>query len=133
MEWLEPLQLQEMEARAEISVTLVSNRSIRKLNREWMGKDFPTDVLSFPLSLESPEAGMPWEMGDLVISVEKASEQALVYGHSLERELAFLLVHGFLHVLGFDHQTEADEKEMFGRQREVLRAAGFPRTIVNSG
>jgi probable rRNA maturation factor len=70
---------------------------------------------------------MPIELGDVIISAPRASSQAIEFGHSLERELYFLFVHGFLHVLGFDHMTKKDEKEMFGRQNEVLLAVGITR------
>lgn len=120
-------QVARIAERATLSVVLVSNKTIRQLNKEWMGKDKPTDVLSFPMEMEEPEGEQPWELGEIVISMEKASEQACHYGHGLEREIAFLFVHGALHVLGFDHMTKEDEKEMFGRQKKILNAAGFPR------
>jgi probable rRNA maturation factor len=120
-------QLKALSGAAELSVVLVSNQSIRKLNRQWRGKDSATDVLSFPLSLEAPPAGLPFELGEIFISVEKAAEQADSFGHDLERELAFLFVHGTLHVLGFDHETAEEEKEMFSRQKEILVSAGFKR------
>lgn len=112
---------------AQLSVVFVSNKEIQKLNKTWMGKDYPTDVLSFPMDLGEPLPGLPYEIGELIISLEKAEEQASEYGHSFERELAFLFVHGCLHVLGFDHMNAKDEKDMFGRQREILDACGFPR------
>ncbi len=119
--------LAEIGRRGTFSLVVVSNAAIRKLNKQWRGKDYATDVLSFPLELEIPPPGAPWEIGEIVISAEKAQEQAEEYGHSFKRELAFLFVHGFLHVLGFDHETPAEEKEMFGRQKEVLKAAGITR------
>jgi probable rRNA maturation factor len=73
------------------------------------------------------EDGVPFEMGELIISAEKAQEQAEEYGHSFEREMAFLFVHGCLHVLGFDHLTKAEEKEMFSRQKQILDSCGFKR------
>ncbi len=112
---------------AQLSVVLVSNKEIQKLNKTWMGKDYATDVLSFPMDLDEPPAGLPYEIGELIISLEKAVEQADEYGHSFERELAFLFVHGCLHVLGFDHMNSKDEKDMFDRQKEILDACGFPR------
>ncbi len=121
-------QIDQICQRATLSVVLVSNRAIRQLNKEWMSKDRPTDVLSFPLALEPPDEDQPWELGEIVISVEKASEQAQEYGHTFEREMAFLFVHGALHVFGFDHMTPPDEKEMFARQKKILQSAGFPRT-----
>jgi len=120
-------QLDDLSAAAILSVAIVSNKEIQKLNKEWRQKDYPTDVLSFTLELSADFEGVPFEMGELIISAEKAAEQAIEYGHSLERELAFLFVHGCLHVLGFDHETKADEKDMFGRQKEILNACGFLR------
>jgi probable rRNA maturation factor len=100
--------------------------------------DRPTDVLSFAMN-ESGEGEMdifldeeeldqfPNMLGDIIISVPRAQAQAEEYGHSLERELGFLVVHGFLHLLGYDHGTEAEEREMFGRQEEVLQKIGLTR------
>lgn len=124
------LSCQEIDAikeQATLSVLLVSDRNIRILNRDWMGKDRPTDVLSFPLQLAPPPPGLPWELGELVISLERAHEQALSYGHSFERELAFLFVHGTLHILGFDHQSKEEERDMFGRQKKILNNSGYRR------
>jgi probable rRNA maturation factor len=119
--------INEFEQRGQISLVTVSNPQIRKLNKEWRGKDQATDVLSFPLEMDAPPKGIPWEVGEIVISVERAQQQANDYGHDLNRELAFLFAHGLLHVLGFDHETEPEEKDMFARQRAVLDAAGFTR------
>jgi probable rRNA maturation factor len=120
--------IEELAARGGFSLVLVSNRQIQKLNKEWMGKNRPTDVLSFPLDLEPPPSEqIPWEVGEIVISVEKADEQAESYGHSFERELAFLFIHGMLHILGFDHLEPDDEKDMFGRQKRILTKCGFKR------
>jgi probable rRNA maturation factor len=119
--------LKELARRGEFSLVLVSNRQIQKLNKEWMGKNKPTDVLSFPLALEPPPAELPWEVGEIVISLEKADEQAKAFGHSFERELAFLFVHGALHILGFDHIDKNDEKDMFARQKKILMSCGFER------
>jgi len=113
--------------RASVSVVLTSNRTIRKLNKQWRGKDSPTDVLSFAILLEPPPKEMPWELGEIFISVEQAAAQARTFHHSLERELAFLTVHGLLHLLGFDHEKPAEEKEMMARQEKILKAAGYPR------
>lgn len=121
------LDLRQLAERGQLSVVLTSNLQIQKLNKQWMGKDCATDVLSFPMDLVPPPVGLPWEFGEIVISLEKAEEQANEYGHSFERELAFLFVHGLLHVLGFDHMTPPEEKEMFGRQREILHKSGFKR------
>src|SRR6185437_641798 len=110
--------------RGSFSVALVSNKQIKALNKDWMGKDKPTDVLSFPLDLDPPPPGVPWDVGEIIVSVERAAEQAEELGHSFKREMAFLFVHGMLHVLGFDHMEPAEEKEMFRRQKQILDKAG---------
>ena len=117
-------------APAEVSVTVVDDVRMRELNRVYRARDATTDVLSFAL-LEGDEA-MPEDepvqaLGDIVISWPRACEQAAAYGHSAEREVAFLVVHGFYHLLGFDHQTPADERAMLERQEAVLRALGHAR------
>ncbi|MDP4137699.1 MAG: rRNA maturation RNase YbeY, partial [Bacillota bacterium] len=95
---------------------------------------YPTDVISFALEedgegeVEIIGADMPPVLGDIIISVDKAREQAEEYGHSLMRELGFLTVHGFLHLLGYDHMTEEEEKEMFTKQKEILNRYGLSRS-----
>lgn len=108
-----------------ISVSLVDNEFIHKMNKEYRGIDRPTDVISFAfLDNEDRESlyksKEPVCLGDIYISVEKAKEQAKEYGHSLNRELSFLFVHGLLHLLGYDHMNEEDEKVMFRLQDEIL-------------
>lgn len=133
--WLDRAQIEQIFAQSTLSVALVSSRAIRVLNRDYRRIDKATDVLSFPLDLEPPEHMEMaededddcWSLGEVIISVDKAMSQAEEFGHSLRRELAFLFVHGFLHVLGFDHETKADEKEMFGRQNKILREIGINR------
>lgn len=120
-------QLKRISSSGILSVVLVSNKQIQKLNKEWRGKDYATDVLSFPLDLDFTMDGVPFEMGELIISPEKAVEQAKEYKHSFEREMTFLFVHGCLHILGFDHMSKAEEKDMFGRQKEILDACGYTR------
>jgi len=137
-----------------VTLILTDDEGIRELNREYRGLDKPTDVLSFPLlepgeeepeivfdgeyeladddsgewseaaELEHPFASM---LGDIVISVPRAEAQAAEYGHSLERELGFLFVHGFLHLLGYDHENAEEEKIMFAKQEEILAKAGLTR------
>ncbi len=132
--WLPKKALRPIFARGSLSVVIVSDRIIRQLNKEWRAIDKATDVLSFPLELTEPATfdfedneENNWIVGEIIISAEKAVAQAAEYGHSVRRELAFLFIHGCLHVLGFDHMTEAEEKEMFGRQTEILAAKGFKR------
>lgn len=108
----------------EVSVTFVDNERIRELNSEYRNIDRETDVLSFPTG----DTGEGVTLGDVVISLEKAKAQAEEYGHSLEREIAFLTVHSVLHLLGYDHETgEEDEKEMFCRQDEIMDKLGITR------
>ncbi|WP_240511967.1 rRNA maturation RNase YbeY [Paludifilum halophilum] len=116
---------------AEVSVLIVDDEKIYRLNREYRGVDRPTDVLSFPQwePEEDPvtEGGGPVPLGDIVISLPRAREQAEKYGHSLNREMGFLAVHGFLHLLGYDHGTEEAERAMFTRQEEILARIGLER------
>ena len=104
-------------------VTIVDNKTIHKINREFRNVDRPTDVISFAFLDDKNEKelkGGPINLGEIIISFEKAEEQAKEYGHSLKREMVFLFVHGMLHLLGYDHMTEADEKEMFELQDKIL-------------
>lgn len=121
----------------EVSVTLVNNPEIKKLNNEYRGVDRATDVLSFaaeengdetPIIMD-PEmaAELPTNLGDLFISIDKVGEQAKFLGHSVDRELGFLVVHGFLHLNGYDHEKPADEKKMFSLQAEILDSYGLKR------
>ncbi len=109
----------------ELSVTFVSKERIQSLNESYRGIDRPTDVLSFPLLEASEIKALPEEMplalGDIVIAYDIAVEQAASYGHSLEREICFLAVHGFLHLLGYTHDTVEEEKRMFSQQEEILK------------
>jgi len=121
----------------ELSITFVDNERIREINREYRNKDQATDVISFalnddmdddfPINMESITGAFPTNIGDIIISTDKTAEQAESYGHSFERELGFLALHGFLHLNGYDHMTEEDEKEMFGLQKEILDAYGLKR------
>jgi len=115
---------------------LVDNETIRELNREYRDKDSATDVLSFPLEEDQEENGEPEViggptermLGDIVVSVERAVEQAGEYGHSIERELAFLAVHGLLHLLGYDHEKSATGKEiMQAEEKRLLSELGISR------
>ncbi|NMH74861.1 rRNA maturation RNase YbeY [Bacillus sp. RO2] len=120
---------------AELSVTFVNNDRIQEINREYRDKDRPTDVISFAME-EMGEGEIeihydedaPRMLGDIIISIPKAEEQAEEYGHSVKRELGFLALHGLLHLLGYDHENEADEKVMFDKQKEILDAYGLTRS-----
>ncbi|APS42135.1 Metal-dependent hydrolase YbeY, involved in rRNA and/or ribosome maturation and assembly [Weissella jogaejeotgali] len=122
----------------EMSVTFVNNDEIQRYNREYRGLDKATDVISF--AIEDDGDDMPLLMddemvddiakniGDIIVSVDKIGEQAEYLEHSYERELGFLVVHGFLHLNGYDHmRSEADEKIMFDLQREILDSYGLKR------
>lgn len=111
---------------AEISLTFVDNEGIRELNRTYREKDSATDVLSFPLydfyAGETPLGDGRVELGDIVLSLERAKEQAEELGHSYEREAAFLCVHSVLHLLGYDHERSPEDEEiMCSRQREIMK------------
>ena len=114
----------------EISVTLTDNAGIQALNNQYRNIDAPTDVLSFPLveyeSTEEPPADEANMLGDIVISLERAEEQADEFGHSFEREVAFLTVHSMLHLLGYDHvNSEEEDEEMRSRQRKIMKTLGL--------
>lgn len=117
----------------ELSVTFVDNKRIQEINKEYRHKDSATDVISFALEemgeeeIEIIGADMPRMLGDIIISIERTKEQAEEYGHSFDRELGFLSLHGFLHLLGYDHMTEEDETVMFSRQKEILGEYGLSR------
>lgn len=119
----------------ECSITFVSSERIQEINRDYRKKDQPTDVISFAME-ESGEDEiaiiggdqLPRMLGDIIISVQVAQEQAKDYGHSFSRELGFLALHGFLHLLGYDHMEEADEAVMFGRQNTILEEFGLKRS-----
>lgn len=122
-------QQEGIDEEAEVAVSFVDEDEIQSINKEYRDKDSVTDVISFALEegedFEMPDA--PRVLGDIIICVKRAEEQAEEYGHSFERELGFLSVHGLLHLLGYDHMNEADEKKMFGRQDEILNAYGLTR------
>lgn len=138
-------------AGGEVTLTFVDDEEIRRLNREFRGIDKATDVLSFAMNesvedepeivygdeedyeydgaeeAEGGRAELVEPLGDIVISVPRAIAQAEEYGHSVEREIGFLFVHGFLHLLGYDHGDEQSEREMFAKQEAVLVQAGLAR------
>ena len=121
----------------EMSVTLMDNKHIHEINKKYRGIDKPTDVISFAMEEDGDEDDiilpsdmefeMPKNLGDLMISMEKVAEQAEYLGHSQDRELGFLTVHGFLHLNVYDHMKAEDEKEMFSLQDEILDGYGLQR------
>lgn len=147
-EWIQKLeQILQLAAEAEgltsgeVTLTFTDNEEIHELNKQYRNIDRPTDVLSFALNDEGvdeldiifevesedeldPISGM---LGDIIISVERAEEQRIEYGHSLEREIGFLFVHGFLHLLGYDHQDDESEAIMTKKQEAVLQQVGLTR------
>ncbi len=117
--------LEAEDVEGEISIVLTDDETIHGYNRDFRGVDRPTDVLSFPASEGEELIGIPdGHLGDIMISVETAERQAKELGHSTEREIAFLAVHGTLHVLGYDHMTPEDEEIMTARQREIIAGIG---------
>lgn len=110
-----------------IDFSFVDDARIRELNRDFRGKDKPTDVLSFSLfegdeEFDFPLSGDEIALGDIVISVETAARQAVEQNHSIEREIAFLSIHGALHLLGYDHHKDGERRAMFSRQDAIFEA-----------
>ncbi|WP_176142552.1 rRNA maturation RNase YbeY [Halobacillus hunanensis] len=125
---------EQVTPQSEVSISFVDNNYIRELNRNYRQKDQSTDVISFAMQelgegeVEVQSSEIPAILGDIVISVDKAKEQSEEFGHSFERELGFLALHGFLHLLGYDHMENEDEKTMFSRQEEILHEYGLKRS-----
>ena len=116
-------EYEDVEPRS-VSVLITDNEEIHELNLQYRQKDAPTDVLSFPLFDEDGNLDEE-ELGDIVISLEKAQSQAEEYNHSLKREVAFLTAHSMLHLLGYDHEN--GEQEMYVKQEEILNLLGITR------
>ena len=134
---LKTLEVENCKFDAQVSVTIVDLAEIRRINRDMRNIDSETDVLSFPM-LEFDENRNMIEddydlddgkllLGDIVICAERAKSQAEEYGHSFLREIAFLTVHSMLHLLGYDHMEDEEEKEMFSRQEDILNILGIKR------
>lgn len=104
---------------AEVSVVFTDNEQIKKLNKKYRKKNKPTDVLSFPLDDNL--------LGDIIISIERAREQAEEYGHSDRREISYLFVHGLLHLFGYEHDNETDKKQMRKKEERILSACDITR------
>lgn len=128
---LETLKFENFTENIEISFSIVSSEEIKEINLQHRNINKETDVLSFPL-LEFPlkyalNENIITPLGDIIISIEKAISQAKEYGHSLEREIAFLTVHSMLHLLGYDHMNEEEEKTMFQKQDDILNKLNIKR------
>jgi probable rRNA maturation factor len=127
------LRMEKFKDPAEIRVTFVNNEQIRELNKQYRNKDVPTDVLSFPMGengvYDVNHATGAKILGDIVISMEKAVEQADRYGHSLEREVGYLSAHSMLHLLGYDHEDGGMERvHMREKEEQVMTQLGLPST-----
>ncbi len=127
------LEYEGVTGEVEISISFVDDEKIHEINKQYREKDRATDVISFPLEelgegeIEIIGVDLPRTLGDIVISIPTTKSQAEEYGHSFRRELGFLAVHGCLHLLGYDHMNEADEKIMFTKQKEILEKYGLER------
>ena len=137
------LKAEGISAAVEVSILLVDDQQIRGLNKTYRGIDSPTDVLSFPMlefasgigerdiaavMSEAERAGDTVVLGDIVISMERAQHQPQEYNHSFLRELGFLLIHGLLHLLGFDHLEEQERQKMRQREEIILKQLNLPRS-----
>ena len=119
----------------DVYITLTNNEEIHKINKEYREVDRPTDVLSFPMYerdeipnlKQNTDDGVEKILGDIIVSIEKVREQAEEYGHSFERELAYLVTHGMLHLLGYDHIIEEEQKIMRKREEEILGILNISR------
>lgn len=135
---IECLKAEKFQYNVEISILITDNEQIKKMNKEYRDIDNATDVLSFPMTgikdgkFDTPLQPYDFDngnllLGDIVISFEKACQQANEYGHSIEREVAFLISHGIFHLLGYDHETPQEEENMISKQNAVLESMGLKR------
>ncbi len=118
------LDLQPDSADADITIVLTDDQQLHELNRDYLGVDAPTDVLSFPASESDPETGATY-LGDILISIPRATQQAQAAGHPLEAEVQLLVVHGVLHLLGHDHAEAEEKARMWAGQEKVLERLGL--------
>lgn len=132
--YLYMLKQEDLSDKGEVSLVLTDNEEIKLLNKEYRNIDSATDVLSFPIYdveelelLKNKESEEEILLGDIVISMEKVTEQSEEYGHSFQRELMYLFVHGMLHLLGHDHLEEDEKKEMRSREEEILEKFALTR------
>ncbi|MCT4585172.1 MAG: rRNA maturation RNase YbeY [Peptostreptococcaceae bacterium] len=122
---IESMNEEEIDLNYEISLSFVDNEEIRILNRDFRNKDQATDVLSFPM--EDEEFIEEKTLGDIVISLERALEQSKEYNHSFKREMLFLVCHSMFHLMGYDHDTDENTKEMREKEKSVLNKLGIKR------
>lgn len=115
---------QRQSAEADLSIVLTDDARLQQLNRDYLGIDSPTDVLSFPASESDPETGLPY-LGDILISIPRAKAQAKAAGHPHESETQLLVVHGALHLLGHDHAKPREKAKMWKAQQEILESLGL--------
>ncbi|MBI4760252.1 MAG: rRNA maturation RNase YbeY [Chloroflexota bacterium] len=118
------LEHQSAPAESNLTIVLTDDKRIQELNRDYLGNDAPTDVLSFPASETDPETGAPY-LGDILISLPYAAKSAALAGHPLEAEVQLLVVHGVLHLLGHDHAKAREKARMWKAQAEILAALGL--------
>jgi probable rRNA maturation factor len=116
-------------ASADMTIVLTDDAQLHELNREFLGVDAPTDVLSFPAAEEDPETGAPY-LGDILISIPRATQQAQTAGHSVEDEVQLLVVHGTLHLLGHDHAEAGEKARMWQAQAEVMSRLGLSHVKI---
>ncbi len=116
--------LKHQSADGDMTIVLTDDAQLHKLNRDYLGVDAPTDVLSFPASETDPETGAHY-LGDILISIPRAETQAKAAGHPLESEIQLLVVHGVLHLLGHDHAEPEDKSKMWKAQDEILKSIGL--------
>ncbi|CEN82671.1 metal-dependent hydrolase [[Clostridium] sordellii] len=125
---VESLHYEGYDDNYEVSLSFVDNEEIHELNRQYRGVDRATDVLSFPLLTDDFDVEIEEEsLGDIVISLERALEQSEEYNHSFEREVCFLVCHSMFHLLGYDHDTEENNKDMRKREEDVLNKLNITR------
>ena len=122
--------LQQSAPDADLTLVLTGDAQLQALDRDFLGKDSPTDVLSFPAFETDPETGRPY-LGDIIISVPRAESQSIAAGHPLESELSLLVVHGVLHLLGHNHAAAEERNRMWAAQSEILTRLGIPPSIVH--
>ena len=120
----------ESDREVYVSVLLTGNEEIQRVNRDFRGKDMPTDVISFAYhDNDEADNGLYDSLGDIIISLERVEEQRKDYGHSFKREFYYVLTHGLLHLMGYDHMEEEEKKVMRVKEEEILKEYGYTRDI----